>query len=422
MTETPLLDRAVRRLARDCPRRALAALLRAEESLSLALGLALARAREQADPTHALFLRLQRLEAGLAALREENDILRQRLAREAPRHRRHHTPTLRFRIVRLLRSEVLSLTEAAGRFLVSPQTIARWLHEATARPDRETIGSLIQPVPPLRRYADVVRHLVQRLDAQGLGGKDMIAATLARAAWRLSPRTVGRIRKEPPVPGPEPQPPAHPGRAVGARYPNHVWMADLTEVPGLFRLFLFKLAVVLDVFSRLPLAAEVFHQEPTSKDLAALVVRAAATHGCPRHFVSDQGSQFTAQPFRECLRRLGTRQRYGAVGQTGSIAIVERLWRTLKSLLDLRAWSPLSEEDLRQRLGPVLVYYAYVRPHQALRGAVPAERYYGIPPTQACAGPPPRGRPGEGPVDPPFHLTHLDPVRRRLPLLIPQAA
>jgi hypothetical protein len=29
---------------------------------------------------------------------------------------------------------------------------------------------------------------------------------------------------------------------------------DITEIPGLFGLFIFKLAVVLDVFSRIPIA------------------------------------------------------------------------------------------------------------------------------------------------------------------------
>lgn len=37
--------------------------------------------------------------------------------------------------------------------------------------------------------------------------------------------------------------------------PNHVWMLDLTEVPGSLRLFSFRLTVVLDVFSRAPVAA-----------------------------------------------------------------------------------------------------------------------------------------------------------------------
>jgi hypothetical protein len=64
-------------------------------------------------------------------------------------------------------------------------------------------------------------------------------------------------------------------------------MLDLTEIPGFFRLFSFKLAIVLDVFSRAPLAARVFFQEPSGRDMARLLTRAARRFGPPRHSVSD---------------------------------------------------------------------------------------------------------------------------------------
>ena len=51
-----------------------------------------------------------------------------------------------------------------------------------------------------------------------------------------------------------------------ARFPNHLWMMDLTEIPGLFRIFSFKLAVVLDAFSRMPLAARTYLTEPSGLD------------------------------------------------------------------------------------------------------------------------------------------------------------
>jgi putative transposase len=110
-------------------------------------------------------------------------------------------------------------------------------------------------------------------------------------------------------------------------------MMDLTEIPGLFRIFSFKLAVVIDVFSRMPLATRVFLAEPGAEAVAGLITLAASSHGAPRHFVSDQGAQFTAEAFRAGLKTLGIRQRFGAIGKTGSIAIVERLWRTLKEAL-----------------------------------------------------------------------------------------
>jgi hypothetical protein len=75
--------------------------------------------------------------------------------------------------------------ETARLFRLSMGTVLRWEAEAGREPEKTTIGSLLKPTPPLRRYADVVHHLVQRMDRLGFGSAEKIAATLARAGWRL---------------------------------------------------------------------------------------------------------------------------------------------------------------------------------------------------------------------------------------------
>ncbi len=128
--------------------------------------------------------------------------------------------------------------------------------------------------------------------------------------------------------GPHEQPPEaarRVPRAVTARRPNHVWMSDLTDVKGLFRLVTFKVAVVFDVFSRMPLSLRVFVKEPSASDMAAFVSRSARHHGRPAHFVSDRGQCFRGRFFLAVLRRLGIARRFGAVGRKGSIALIERL-------------------------------------------------------------------------------------------------
>ncbi len=49
-----------------------------------------------------------------------------------------------------------------------------------------------------------------------------------------------------------------------AKRPNHVWMVDLTDVKGLFGIVTFKVAVVFDAFSRMPLSVRVFSKEASS--------------------------------------------------------------------------------------------------------------------------------------------------------------
>ena len=43
----------------------------------------------------------------------------------------------------------------------------------------------------------------------------------------------------------------------------------------------------------------------------------------PRHFISDQGSQFTSDEFKALLRTLGIRPRLGALYKHGSIALLD---------------------------------------------------------------------------------------------------
>ena len=135
--------------------------------------------------------------------------------------------------------------------------------------------------------------------------------------------------------------------------------------------------MLLDVFSRFPVAARVFFKEPTACEMAEIVEAASRKQGVPRHFISDQGSQFTSLFVREVLAHLGIKQRFGAIGKTGSIAIIERFWRTMKEMLLLKGRPPLSIHDLWSRVEVGLVYYALWKPHQGLSGATPAEMYYG---------------------------------------------
>jgi hypothetical protein len=121
------------------------------------------------------------------------------------------------------------------------------------------------------------------------------------------------------------------------------------------------------------------------------------------------------------LKTLGIHQRFGAIGKTGSIAIVERFWRTLKETLSLRFLKPLTRADLERRLKAGFFHYAYLRPHQALAGATPAEVYFGIRRAHDAAVPPPRGSAGQRSLGLGLTAVHLDP-ERRLPVLIPTAA
>ena len=179
------------------------------------------------------------------------------------------------------------------------------------------------------------------------------------------------------------------------------------------------MVVVLDLYSRFPLAFGIFRCEPSADQVLEILDRAIRNHGRPRHFVSDQGAQFTAKVFRETLQALSIGQRFGAIGQYGSIAVIERFWRTLKELLGVRLWPPLSADHLEARVRLALEYYSSLRPHQGLGGATPAEVYFGIEPAAERAKPPPRKNQAAsaGEEIPPLEVVFLD-RERRMPVLV----
>lgn len=400
----------------------LKALLSATELLGRALGRSLGQLHDSEIARNARYAETEELRLKLRLADEKNAILAARWHKIPERHRPHYTPSLRYRILQVKKLEGLSRRETGRTFQLAKNTIARWEQEASGDPETPTAGSMVKPIPPVRRFADVVRHVVHVMDLAGFGGNDSIARHLARAGVKLASRTIGRIRKEKRhTSAPTPLAAAPLPKSVIARYPNHLWMADLTEIAGFLRSSIFKLAVVYDVFSRMPLAARLSRTEPGANEIAELFDQAAARFGPPRHFVSDKGCQFTSRLFSETLSKSRVHHRFGAVGKTGSIALIERFWRTIKEMLALRTSKPASLAGLQNRLELGLFYYAHFRPHQALAGATPAEIYSGKQPAHLAAAPPPRARRGEVVADLPLAIAFLDPDRR-LPILLPKAA
>ena len=67
------------------------------------------------------------------------------------------------------------------------------------------------------------------------------------------------------------------------------------------------------------------------------------------------------------------RARFGAIGQHGSIAIVERFIRSMKQEWFARILVPMSLRLVARELDAYLVWYHEHRPHQGLDGRTPRE-------------------------------------------------
>ena len=181
-------------------------------------------------------------------------------------------------------------------------------------------------------------------------------------------------------------------RSVTAKRPNHVWHVDLTTVPtaaGFWTSWLplalpqcwpfcWWLAVVLDHYSRRALGYALFMRQPTSEQVRQFLGQLITTVGtAPRYLVTDCGTQFTCHGFAPWCQRHGIRHRHGAVGQSGSIAVVERFIRTLKeSCTRMLPVVPLLRRSFQRELQLFFDWYNGDRPHTTLQGATPDEFYF----------------------------------------------
>ena len=96
----------------------------------------------------------------------------------------------------------------------------------------------------------------------------------------------------------------------------------------------------------------------------------------PRYLVSDHDPVFKCAVIRDwCGRR--TRQRFGAVGQKGSIAILERFFLTAKNEFTRLVLVSLSAASFRREARVFTDWFNELRPHSALDGRTPHEVYEG---------------------------------------------
>jgi putative transposase len=161
-------------------------------------------------------------------------------------------------------------------------------------------------------------------------------------------------------------------RGVKIERVNQVWSTDITYIPMAYG-FVYLVAV-MDWFSRfvlswmLSLTLEV--------DFCVEALRHALRRGRPEIFNSDQGSQFTSDPFTGELEKRHIDISMDGRGRCLDNIFIERLWRSLKyEEVYLKDYECVPEA--REGIGGYFRFYNGERMHASLGYQTPESIYWG---------------------------------------------
>ena len=232
-------------------------------------------------------------------------------------------------------------------------------------------------------------ELMRRIDEIHLErpfyGSRSIARELRAKGYAANRKRVQRLMRlmglesvapKPNTSKPNPEHPVYPYllRGLTIDRPNQVWAADITYIP-LARGFAYLVAI-LDWHSRRVLSWRLSNTLDSAFCVEALH-EALLRFGRPGIFNSDQGSQFTAQPFTDVLLAEGVKISMDGKGRCIDNVFVERLWRSLKyEDVYLKAYADLVEA--RDGIDSYFQFYNTRRSHKALGHQTPAAFYDGL--------------------------------------------
>jgi putative transposase len=154
--------------------------------------------------------------------------------------------------------------------------------------------------------------------------------------------------------------------------PNQVWGTDITYL-RLETGFAYLVAF-LDWYSRYVLSFAV--STTLDHQFCVEALEEALRIATPGICNSDQGTQFTCDPYLSCLERAKVRISMDGRGRALDNVFTERLWRTVK-YEDVYLKGYQTPLQARTGLTEYFRFYNHERPHQSLDYRTPAEVYNG---------------------------------------------
>ena len=228
-----------------------------------------------------------------------------------------------------------------------------------------------------------MRFIDERYTRTPFYGSRRMTFELNQHGWKVNRKRVQRLMRrmgleaiypKPRLSNPAPGHQIYPYllRGVKIERPNQAWSTDITYIR--LRGGFVYLVAVIDWYSRYVLSWEV--SVTLDMNFCVCALDWALKDAAPEIFNSDQGAQFTSEPFTSRLKERGIQISMDGRGRALDNVFVERLWRSLKwEEVYLKDYTDVA--DAIRNLSRYFRFYNHERPHQALNNQTPAALYFG---------------------------------------------
>jgi transposase InsO family protein len=270
--------------------------------------------------------------------------------------------------------------DVARAFGVSEAAVTKWLGQFRKDGADGLLGRRGgQRKKPARSEPARERVVALKQKNEGWGTRRIRDVLKRFETLGVSEQTVRRILHEEGLI--ESPPPAsereHPPRRFERAAPNQLWQSDIFTFLHRRQERLY-VCVFMDDHSRFIVGHALAHHQKSVLVMEAFE-RGVAAFGQPAEVLTDNGRQYTVwrgkTEFEIALKRLGIQHIRSRPQHPQTLGKVERFWKTLwDEFLGRTVFAHYV--DAQHRLEHFIKHYNFHRPHQALDGAVPADRYF----------------------------------------------
>lgn len=162
--------------------------------------------------------------------------------------------------------------------------------------------------------------------------------------------------------------------------PNACWSWDVTYLPTQVRGQFYYLYMIVDIYSRKIVDAEVFDQESMANS-SEVIQRAVLREGCinqPLVLHADNGSAMKGSTLQATLQRLNITPSYSRPRVSNDNAFSESLFRTCKYRPDYPMDGYENLSAAQQWVTRFVQWYNHEHRHSTIRFVTPGERHAGL--------------------------------------------